>query len=314
MDFRSALEEAFGAGRVGVAVPLAGFTTLGVGGTADFFVETRDTGEVIKALEVARAANVPVTVIGGGSNLLVADDGVRGLVVRLRGGTIEAVSERLVRADAGVTLNALIRWTLARGRAGLEAWVGTPGTIGGAIHGNAHYGGRVIGDLIDHVRVAGPDGSLRDVARADMAFGYDSSRLQATGEVLLWAVFDLAPGASVAELRKVARGSLARRRQTQPLDVPTAGCVFRNPDPSKELIPAGVPPSAGALIDRAGLKGNRIGGASVSATHANFIVNDGGARAADILSLMRLCQREVFERFGVRLCEEIVLLGDFDRQ
>jgi UDP-N-acetylmuramate dehydrogenase len=312
MEFRSELEKAFGPGRVRAGVPLASFTTFKVGGPADFFVETRDAGEIVRALAISRAAGMPVTILGGGSNLLVADDGVRGLVVRPHGGAIAALSDRLVRADAGVTLNALIRWTIGRGFAGLEAWAGTPGTVGGAIRGNAHYAGRSIGDLVDSVHVVGPGGSVADVARADMAFVYDRSRLQTSGEILLSAVFDLAPGAVPAELRAVARASLAARRRTQPLDTPSAGCIFQNPDPAREPVPPGVPPSAGALIDRAGLKGTRIGGASVSTTHANFIVNEGGARAADILALIRLCQREVFARFGISLREEIVFLGRFD--
>jgi UDP-N-acetylmuramate dehydrogenase len=312
MGFHAALEEALGPDRVRARVPLAGFTTLKVGGPADFFVETRDCAETLKALDLARAAGVPVTIVGGGSNLLVADAGVRGLVIRLGGGTIAALSDRLVRADAGVTLNALIRWAIARGLAGLEAWAGTPGTVGGAVRGNAHFGGRLIGDLVDHVRVVGPAGATADLNRADLDFAYDRSRLQTSGEVMLWAVFVLAPGAMPSELRNTARASLAARKRTQPLASPTAGCIFQNPDPSLEPVPADVPPSAGALIDRAGLKGCRVGGASVSTTHANFIVNEGGARAADVLALIRLCQRGVFERFGIRLREEIVLLGQFD--
>jgi len=312
MGFCSALEGAFGRARVGIGVPLAAHTTFKIGGPADFLVEAREIGEVLEALSLARAGSVPVTILGGGSNLLVSDEGVRGLVVRLRRGTIEPVSERLVRADAGVALNALVRWSVARGLKGLEAWAGTPGTVGGAIRGNAHYGGRLIGDVVADVRVVTAAGALLDVPRAAMAFGYDRSRLQTSGEVLLWAVFELAPGSPPSELRDAARASLAGRRRTQPIGLATAGCIFRNPDPSREEVPAGLPPSAGALIDRAGLKGRRIGGASVSIQHANFIVNEGGARAADVLALMRLCEREVQERFGIRLREEIVLLGAFE--
>jgi UDP-N-acetylmuramate dehydrogenase len=228
------------------------------------------------------------------------------------GGAVERVSERLARADAGVTLNALVRWAGSRGLAGLEAWAGTPGTVGGAVSGNAHFGGRLIGDIVDRVRVVSASGSILDIPGVDMAFGYNRSRLQASGEILLWAVFVLEPGSEPSELRRVAQVSLARRRQTQPISLATAGCVFRNPDPSVDPVPAGVPASAGALIDKAGLKGRRIGGASVSTLHGNFIVNDGGARAADVLALIRVCQREVWERFGVRLREEIVLLGKPD--
>ncbi len=307
-----ALARALGEGRVRHDVSLAALTTFKVGGPADLLVETRGADDAIQALAIARASGVPVTVVGGGSNLLVADDGVRGLVVRMRGGAIAALSDRLVRADAGVSFNALVRWTIGRGLGGLEAWAGTPGTIGGAIHGNAHYGGRSIGDFVEHVRVVVPDGSVIDVPRGDMAFSYDRSRLQTSGEVMLWAVFGLTPGAEPAALRDVARASLAARKRTQPLDTPSAGCIFQNPGPADGPLPPDVPRSAGALIDRAGLKGKRVGAACVSATHANFIVNEGGARAADILALIRLCQREVLVRFGIRLREEIVLLGRFD--
>jgi UDP-N-acetylmuramate dehydrogenase len=141
-----------------------------------------------------------------------------------------------------------------------------------------------------------------------MAFGYDASRLQQGGEVLVAALFVLAPGASPDALREVARQSLAYRKRTQPLDTPSAGCIFQNPAPG-ERVPAGIPRSAGALVDRAGLKGARIGGALVSPAHGNFIVNDGGASAADILALVERCRRTVAELFGVELRNEIVVLG-----
>jgi UDP-N-acetylmuramate dehydrogenase len=292
-----------------LATPLAACTTFGIGGAADFLVETRAADEIVRALSLARQAGVPTTMLGGGSNVLVSDDGIRGLVIRARGGTIDALSDAEVRADAGVTLNALVRWTVGRGLAGVEAWAGTPGTVGGAIHGNAHYGKRLIGDLVDRVRLVRPDGTIADVGRSDMGFAYDRSRLQTSGEVLLWSVFAVRPGADPSGLREVARRSLATRRRTQPLSARSAGCVFQNPDPRRDPVPPDMPASAGALIDGAGLKGRRIGGARISDVHANFIVNEGGARAADVVALIGLCQRAVFERYGIRLREEVVYLG-----
>jgi UDP-N-acetylmuramate dehydrogenase len=203
-----------------------------------------------------------------------------------------------------------VRWTINHGRAGLEAWAGTPGTVGGAVYGNAHFAGRLIGELIASVRLATRTGETRDLAASDMAFGYDRSRLQETGEVLLSADFRVAPG-SPAELRAVARQSLAYRKRTQPLDVPSAGCIFQNPQPGLDSVPSGIPWSAGALVDRAGLKGTAIGGAQVSPTHGNFIVNDGSATAAQIRELIERCKRAVAERYGVALREEIVYLGDW---
>jgi UDP-N-acetylmuramate dehydrogenase len=214
-----------------------------------------------------------------------------------------------VQADAAVTINGLVRWTVSRGLAGLEAWAGTPGTVGGAIFGNAHFGGRLIGDCVSSVRLVGQDGQPIEVARDQMAFGYDRSRLQLTGEVLLSATFCVDKG-DPAALRAVARQSLAYRKRTQPLDTPSAGCVFQNPEQGRDRVPDGIPWSAGALLDRAGLKGFAIGGARVSPTHGNFIVNDGSATASDIRRLIEHCRSLVRERFGVELREELVSLGD----
>ena len=310
-DLADRLSLAFGPARVGREVPLAPFTTFRVGGPAELFVEPRTSDEIVTALQLATAANVTVTLLGGGSNVLVSDAGVRGLVIRPRGGSIASLSPSRVRVDAPVTINGLVRWTIMHGAAGLEAWAGTPGTVGGAVFGNAHFGGRLIGDLIAEVRIAAPDGSVNDHPASAMAFGYDRSRLQDTGEVLLSATFRVEPGDPVA-LRRTARESLAYRKRTQPLDSPSAGCIFQNPQRERDVVPDGIPWSAGALIDRAGLKGAAIGSAQVSTTHGNFIVTDGRASAGDIRRLIERCRRAVRERFGVDLREEIVYLGEFD--
>jgi UDP-N-acetylmuramate dehydrogenase len=209
-----------------------------------------------------------------------------------------------------VTINGLVRWTINHGCAGLEAWAGTPGTVGGAVFGNAHFAGRFVGDLVTGARVVSRQGVASDVSRDGLAFASEGSRLRATGEILLWAEFAVSDG-DPAALRKVARESLAFRKRTQPLDTPSAGCIFRNPQQGRDRVPDGIPWSAGALIDRAGLKGASIGGARVSPTHGNFIVNDGNATARDIRALVDRCRSDVRDRFGVELREEIVYLGDF---
>ncbi len=298
----------FGEGRLRSEAPLAPLTTFRVGGPAEWLLETRSSDEIREAIRIAHANGVRVTLLGGGSNVLVGDRGVRGLVVRPRGGQIEQLDAGHVRADAATTINGLVRWTVQRGIAGLEAWAGTPGTVGGAIFGNAHFGGRLIGELVESVRVACADGSTRDVPRDEMDFGYDRSRLQKTGEILLSALFRVSSG-DPAALRDVARQSLAYRKKTQPLDTPSAGCIFQNP--GRQDVPSDIPASAGALVDRAGLKGVARGDARVSPTHGNFIVNEGRATAADIRGLIDLCRSRVSERFGVALQEEIVYLGDF---
>ena len=204
-DLGARLEERFGADRVRRDVPLAPMTTFKVGGPADAFVETHSEQEIIDALKIAHAAGAKVTMLGGGSNVLISDQGVRGLVIRPKGGTVTPVGDRLVRADAAVTINGLVRWTINRGYAGLEAWAGTPGTVGGAIYGNAHWKSTNIGDLVESVRLVRPDGKLLQVPADRMEFEYDYSRLKHTGEVVLWAAFRVTPGGDPNALREVER-------------------------------------------------------------------------------------------------------------
>lgn len=306
---RDVLHGTLGAGRVASAHPLAPLTTFKVGGPADLFLEPRSEAEIVTALQVAHGHGVAVTMLGGGSNVLVADAGIRGLVLRPRGGHIDHEGDLHVRADGAVTINGLVRWLIGHGLAGLEAWAGTPGTVGGGIYGNAHWAGRLLSEFVSRVRLASTQGTVSDVAHDAMEFGYDRSRLQRTGEILLSAVFAVSPGES-AQLRETARASLAYRKRTQPLSAPSAGCIFQNPV-GDVVLPSGVPASAGALIDKAGLKGVAIGGAVVSPTHANFIVNDGTATAAEIRALVGRCRQEVARRFAVTLADEIVYLGDF---
>jgi UDP-N-acetylmuramate dehydrogenase len=309
-DLDDFFREIFGPDRLRRGVPLAPMTTFRVGGPAEWLIETRTSGEVVAALGLAARAGVSVTMLGGGSNVLVADSGVRGLVIRPRGGGIALEDAGHVRADAAATINGLVRWTINHGCAGLEAWAGTPGTVGGAVFGNAHFGGRLIGDLITEVRLVTRDGIVSGVPKNEMAFGYDRSRLQDSGEVLLSATFAVFRGETAA-LRRTARESLAFRKRTQPLESPSAGCIFQNPDRARgDAVPEGIPWSAGALVDRAGLKGVAIGGARVSPAHGNFIVNDGTATAADIRRLIDRCRDEVRRQFGVELREEIVYVGD----
>jgi len=144
-----------------------------------------------------------------------------------------------------------------------------------------------------------------------MEFEYDYSRLKRTGEVVLWAAFRVTPGGDPAALRLVARESLAFRKRTQPLESPSAGCIFMNPDPVRDRVPDDIPPSAGALVDRAGLKGATLRGARVSPTHANFIINDGSANAGEIHALVERCRAAVKDQFGVTLRNEIICLGEF---
>ena len=307
----AAFDRRLGPGRLRSHEPLAPFTTFRVGGPADWFVEPQGRDELLTVLALAHELDLPITMLGGGSNVLIADRGVRGLVIRPRGGEVVRLHEAAIRADAAMTINGLVRWTISHGAAGLEAWAGTPGTVAGAIFGNAHYAGRNISEFVTDVELWRPDGEVVGLAAAEMQFGYDRSRLQSSREILLTASFRVADGDPVA-LRTVARESLAFRKRTQPLESPSAGCIFQNPQRGVDVVPDGIPWSAGALVDRAGLKGATQGAARVATTHANFIVNDGGATSDDIRQLVQRCRDVVAATFGVVLREEIVYLGDFD--
>ena len=306
---RDRLCQAFG-DRLRARVPLAALTTFRTGGSADWLLETSDPNDLVAAVRTTCALGLPLTVLGGGSNVLVGDGGIRGLVLRMRHGAVSHAGASGVRADGGVTLNGLVRWTIQRGLAGLERWAGTPGTVGGAVHGNAHFEDRVLGDMVTSVGLVNRTGIVSCVPRTEMGFGYDTSRVQHTGELVLWAEFRVAPG-EVSALRAAARRSLAFRRRTQPLDHASAGCVFQNPRPEDGPLPDNVPRSAGALIDRAGMKNRRVGGAVVSAVHGNFILNEGGATASDVRRLIELCRSAVSARFGIRLREELMYVGEF---
>jgi UDP-N-acetylmuramate dehydrogenase len=305
--FVEALRQAFG-DRVQPGELLAPLTTFKLGGPADVLVTLDRADAVKRAVMLAREHDVPVTLIGGGSNLLIADQGIRGLVIRIRGGEVHQIDPGRIRADAGVTINGLVRWTIAHGLAGLEAWAGTPGTVGGAIYGNAHFQRRNISDLVDGVCLMSREGRIYDASTADMEFAYDHSRLHRTGEIVVSADFRVVSG-DPDRLRTTARESLAYRKRTQPLANASAGCIFQNPTPERDTLPADVPWSAGALVDRAGLKGAREGHARVSATHGNFIVNEGSASAGEVRELIERCKREVYQKFGVQLREEIVSMG-----
>ncbi len=187
-DLDLKLHEAFG-DRVQRHAPLAPLTTFKVGGAAEWLLTLHGVDELRFALRLANECGAPVRVLGGGSNVLVSDRGVPGLVIRLRGAGVTSLDPSRVRADAALTINGLVRWTINRGVAGLEAWAGTPGTVGGAIFGNAHFQGRNIGELVDRVLLIDRNAALAEVPASEMEFGYDFSRIQRSGEVVVSADF-----------------------------------------------------------------------------------------------------------------------------
>ena len=312
VDVAHELGRTVGMDRVRRQWALGRFTTFRVGGQADWFIEAHADVELAAVLAAAARIGLSVTVLGGGSNVLISDTGIRGLVVRVRHGEITRTnSGRSVRVSAGVTINGLIRWMIQRGLGGLEVWAGTPGTVGGAVHGNAHFRGRSISEVLSSVGLVAADGHTMVARTEEMRFGYDRCRLHATSEVVQWAEFTVTEE-SADSLRSKARASLDFRKRTQPLDEPSAGCVFQNPMAARDRLPAGMPCAAGALIDGAGLKGRLLGGAQVSKVHGNFFVTGPSASARDVRALIELCREEVASRYDVTLVPEIIFLGEFD--
>jgi UDP-N-acetylmuramate dehydrogenase len=280
--------------------PLAPLTTLRVGGPADRMVAVQSRDELLSALALALDAQVPWFVLGNGSDLVVADAGIRGLVIRNRARQVSIEGQEL-QADAGAPMALLVRRATEAGLAGLEFGTSIPGTLGGAVWANAGAHGREMRDVL--VSVEAWDPSTGDLARldpADCAFAYRESRFKHAQEVVVGATIALDPGAPESIAARVAEHQ-AQRVATQPLADQNAGSVFRNPPGDH----------AGRLIDEAGLKGTRVGTASVSTLHANFIVTDRGGRAADVRALGDQVQAGVRDRFGVELQYEIEFVGDW---
>jgi UDP-N-acetylmuramate dehydrogenase len=288
----------------------AELTTFRIGGPADLLIEVTSADAMVATCARLFREGSRVTLLGGGSNVLVSDLGVRGAVVRYHAGGISRAAPDTVRVEGGVSVNGLVRWCIGHGLGGFEAWAGTPGTLGGAVHGNAHFQGRLMSEVVTRACLLTRTGEILIEPGEQLGFGYDMSRLQTTGEALLWVEIRVHE-ADPSTLRATAKESLTFRKRTQPLAMPSAGCVFQNPEDQRRRLPEGVPCSAGALIDRVGLKGERRGGARVSPVHANFFVNEGGATAADVAALIDEARRRVNDTFGIELREEIVRLGEF---
>ncbi|HTE65431.1 MAG TPA: UDP-N-acetylmuramate dehydrogenase [Candidatus Binatia bacterium] len=281
--------------------PLAPLTTLRVGGPADRMASPSDRDALLAALRLARDAEVPWFVLGNGSDLVVADAGVRGLVVRNRA-RAAAVDGEALTAEAGAPMVMLVKRCTAAGLAGLEFGISIPGTLGGAVWANAGAHGGEVCDLLTSAEVWDPaTDEVMTLANADCAFAYRESRFKHSGEVVLGATLQLSAGDPAAIGERVAAHQ-AQRQATQPLADQNAGSVFRNPPGDH----------AGRLIEAAGLKGRQVGSAMVSPLHANFIVTERDGRATDVRALGELVRATVADRFGVELEYEIEFVGAWD--
>ncbi|HHW29418.1 MAG TPA: UDP-N-acetylmuramate dehydrogenase [Syntrophomonadaceae bacterium] len=287
-------------GQVLANAPMKQHTTWRVGGPADLLVIPQTVKDVHETLLFTKHHRLPLMAIGNGSNLLVLDGGIRGVVLKLSGGLkSQYLDGNFLVAEGGAMLPSLARMALNNSLSGLEFAVGIPATLGGAIVMNAGAFGQDIGSLISQVEVIDFEGKQQVLSRDELTFGYRKSSLQDKNMIILRATLQLKAGKK-EDIAASMEAKLSLRNNMQPLEYPTAGSVFRNP----------VGDYAGRLIEAVGLKGHSIGDAEISTKHANFIINRGNATGGEILTLIRTIQERVFEREGVMLVPEVLIVGE----
>ena len=276
-------------------------TTFRIGGPADFFVIPETIEQLAQTVRICREQKVPFYILGNGSNLLVGDKGYRGVIIQVYK-NLNAVHTdgQVISAQAGAMLSVIAKQALAHGLAGFEFTSGIPGTLGGAVVMNAGAYGGEMKDIIRKVTVLTPEGKIQTIPGDQMEFGYRTSIVEKKSLIVLSAVIELENGNS-EEIRSRMEELKRKRTSRQPLELPSAGSTFKRPQGY----------FAGKLIMDAGLQGFTVGGAQVSEKHCGFVVNRGGASAADVRELMRQVTEKVQERFGVTLEPEVKMLGEF---
>ena len=282
---------------------LANQTSYRVGGKAEWYTAPKNWQELEIAFEWYLSQDIPLTLLGAGSNLLVSDRGIPGLVIctrHLRSYQFEEETGQLI-ADAGEPI-ARLAWKAAkRGWRGLEWAVGIPGTVGGAVVMNAGAHSQCLGDVLSSTTVLSPDGKIDELKPADLGYAYRTSKLQGDKRIVTKAVLQLEPGFTKAEMMAIANQNWTQRKNSQPYHLPSCGSVFRNPTPH----------AAGWLIEQLGLKGHKIGDAQIAHRHANFILNCGEATAKNIFDLILYIQEQVEYHWSVSLEPEVKLVGEF---
>lgn len=302
------LAEAVGEDNVLMAEPMSAHTTFQIGGPADALVMPQTTDALVRALDICAVGDVPVTIVGNGSDLLVGDRGIRGVVMLLRDNLakieVDAATWR-IKAEAGALLRDVALAAADAGLTGMEPLWGIPATVGGACFMNAGAYDGTIGAVLESVEAYVPSkqggrGSVHTFDVRDLKMGYRTSLVHDAGLIVLRAIFKLAPG-NEAMIHADMADYQRRREEKQPLELPSAGSTFKRPEGY----------FAGKLIMDAGLRGARVGGAQVSEKHCGFIVNAGGATARDVLALIEHVQNEVRAKFGVELEPEVRMVGEF---
>ena len=283
-----------------LAEPMAKHTSFRIGGPADALAQPADEAELAALLQRAAEHAVPVTLVGNGSNLLVRDKGIRGLVIKLSNAFADiAVEGNTITFGSGVSLAMASKKAASLSLSGMEFAVGIPGTIGGAVYMNAGAYDGEMAKVVSSVRVMDGQGKVKELAASQLDFAYRHTALQNSGLIVTGVTVCLKPGKAEAIAAKMADFS-QRRISKQPLELPSAGSMFKRPPGY----------FAGTLIEQTGLKGYTVGGAQVSQKHAGFVVNVGGATASDVLQLISDVQNKVFAAHGVHLEPEVLVLGE----
>ncbi len=283
--------------------PLASLTSFRVGGPAEWYVAPRRLEDLQASFEWAKSQGLPLTLLGAGSNLLVSDRGLPGLVIctrHLRQTQFDPATGT-VTAGAGEPIARLAWQAAERGWQGLEWAVGIPGTVGGAVVMNAGAHKSCAADILVNVQTLSPQGIIEQLMPAELGFSYRTSNLQGSQRLVTQATFELKPGAEPKQVVSDTTKHLEQRRRSQPYHLPSCGSVFRNPENH----------AAAWLIEQIGLKGYQIGGAQVAERHANFILNCGGAKASDIFQIIRHVQMQVEHHWALCLEPEVRILGEF---
>jgi UDP-N-acetylmuramate dehydrogenase len=283
--------------------PLASLTSFRVGGPAEWYVAPRRLEDLQASFEWAKSEGLPLTLLGAGSNLLVSDRGLPGLVIctrHLRQTQFDPETGT-VTVGAGEPIARLAWQAAERGWQGLEWAVGIPGTVGGAVVMNAGAHKSATADILLHIQTLLPNGSIEQLTPKDLDFSYRTSNLQGSQRLVTQATLQLKPGADPKVVQAATNEHLERRRRSQPYHLPSCGSVFRNPESH----------AAAWLIEQIGLKGYKIGGAQVAERHANFILNCGGAKASDIFQIIRHVQQQVESHWALCLEPEVRILGEF---
>ena len=303
---RSAMTVLFGS-KLEFDKGLAPFTSFKTGGSARYFISAQTIDDVAQAVRAAKKLNLPHFFLGGGSNLLVSDQGYDGLIVSIDVLGLELIGEVEIECGAGEELAALVDFATENSLSGIEFASGIWGTVGGAVYGNAGAFGGDIGSVIVEVTLVDSQGEVKTVGPEYCRFGYRDSYLKTSGEAIVKARFKLKKG-DTSHIRQKIDKILTLRRDKHPVEGRSAGCFFKNiPDPSR---PHGRVP-AGRLLEEVGAKRMAVGGARVFEKHANIIVNTGSATSQDIRKLADMLKKKVYEKFGVKLKEEVIQLGKF---